>query len=418
MTNKTRAVSVGFFSLYFFSSQSNAFLTSDLDSVKTDPNVKGVSAGIWHRVEVPGTVCGNGSQYKFFVRTNPYSKDLTINFEGGGACWDYESCSGKSGIRGAANIKGIKDDYMNLKKGLASLSTPFIAPIDPLQTVETQTWNIVFFPYCTGDLYVGNKYAVYKDPTKKNPDLLWHHAGRKNMELSIDWLKKHFNKPEKMLVTGCSAGGGGSIINYHFVRSGLNPDKGFLLDDSGPIFPAIAGDNSFPLHTKIREAWNLDPVINELKSVFPQLNENNLGSLNEALATNYPNDRLSITLFQMDYNYSLYSYERFFSPTPKRNDIHRMWQEDTKKLRDVLDKYPNFAYYMPYFRKLNNSHCASIVSFQDTDIQAQNMDLGKFVKNLLDEGAPLKSYVEDVNYDDFTKPSIPWDIINNVLSHQ
>lgn len=409
-------VALGAAAAFSFSAEALAFVNTDLSAVKTAPEVKGVSGKVWKRVELPGAVCGNGSQYKFYVRVNPASKDLVVNFEGGGACWDYESCSGKWGIRGAANINGIPDDYMNLKQATASFSTPFISPINPLQAVETQSWNIVFFPYCTGDLFVGNKTVQYQDESGKNPDLLWHHAGKKNMDLSIAWLKRYFTKPEKMLVTGCSAGGTGSLVNYHFLRDGLKPNRGYLLDDSGPIFPATAGDNSFPLHTKIRQSWNLDPLIRELKADFPKLNENDLGSVNEALATHYPNDRLSITFFQMDYNYSLYSYERFFTPRPQRNDIHRMWQQDAKKLRALLDKYPNFAYYLPYFRKLNESHCASIVSFKDSDIQAQDMDLGKFVKDLLDDEAPLKSYVEDVNYDDFTKPSIQWDLLNKALS--
>jgi len=52
----------------------------------------------WQRVEIPGTLCGNGSQYKFWYYDSPTSTNLLVMFEGGGACWDYETCSGQAGL--------------------------------------------------------------------------------------------------------------------------------------------------------------------------------------------------------------------------------------------------------------------------------------------------------------------------------
>ena len=76
----------------------------------------------WQKVEVPGTQCGNGSQYKFFlVRTS--SPNVLFFFEGGGACWDYDTCSGRSGLLGAANPNGIPDNYMQ------QLTAKYVSPI-------------------------------------------------------------------------------------------------------------------------------------------------------------------------------------------------------------------------------------------------------------------------------------------------
>ena len=66
----------------------------------------------WQRVELPGTVCSNGSQYRFWYYDSPTSNNLLISFEGGGACWDYPTCSGQAGILGAANPNGIPTDYI------------------------------------------------------------------------------------------------------------------------------------------------------------------------------------------------------------------------------------------------------------------------------------------------------------------
>ena len=61
-----------------------------------------------------------------------------------------------------------------------------------------------------------------------------------------------------MLTTGCSAGGAGSLTNYANLRQDIAPNRGYLINDSGPVYTALAGDNqaypSYPLQTLIRQA--------------------------------------------------------------------------------------------------------------------------------------------------------------------
>src|SRR4029453_5558698 len=72
--------------------------------------VDGGNSYVWDKVELPGTVCGNGSQYKFFVRRTG-SPNLLLFFEGGGACWDYDTCRGGAGGVGAANPNSLAGGY-------------------------------------------------------------------------------------------------------------------------------------------------------------------------------------------------------------------------------------------------------------------------------------------------------------------
>src|SRR4026209_2282973 len=74
------------------------------------------------KVEPPGVVCGNNSQYKFFVNYSDKSDNLVVVLEPGGACWDYDSCTGRNGIRGAANVDGLPDDHWQL----AQFISPFV----------------------------------------------------------------------------------------------------------------------------------------------------------------------------------------------------------------------------------------------------------------------------------------------------
>lgn len=371
----------------------------------------------WVKVEVPGTVCGDGSQYKFFVNYTKKSNDLVVSFEPGGACWDYESCSGKGGIRGAANPNGIPDNHMDTYQYLNLLNR---ADTNPMKK-----WNMVFLSYCTGDVHTGNNVITYTGKSSGDggktdaaagasasdggvESLVFHHAGHANTMAVIEWMNSHFKTIPKMLVTGCSAGGAGAIINYHFVRQGMKGAQcGYLLDDSGPIFHSDG--KSKPLHEKIRSSWNVDPILDELGADFPvapsKIRED-FGLLNEALAKKYPKDRLSLVLYRMDLNYSLYSYQRFY-PNPSEADIHEWWWDDIQGLIKTYDTYPNLSYYIPYFRSDNCSHCVSIPPLGHLDvaltqpwlgseIQQDHLTLQDFSTTLVDDTKPLKSYLEDV----------------------
>lgn len=257
-----------------------------------------------------GAVCGNGSPYKFFVNRVPHTRNTIIYMEGGGACWDYASCTGQTGVRGARNPNGIPDDYMSLLNPGASLVSPFITRVSPFDAVKTQQWNIVYVPYCTGDIYSGDKVAVYNDPAGVKPPLVWHHNGIRNTRAVVSWLKDNLPRPTQMLSTGCSAGGAGSLTNYGPLRRDLAPTRGYLINDSGPVFDAPVGGDpqswaSVPLQTHIRQAWGLSKPngpLPYLASQLPQLDLNQLGTLYNALSAKYPGDRLGHTHFWQDLN--------------------------------------------------------------------------------------------------------------------
>ncbi len=338
---------------------------------------------LWQKVELPGTVCGNGSQYKFFVNYSDQTDNLVVVFEPGGACWDYPSCTGASGIRGAANPDGLRDDHYEL----APFISPFLQREDP--TSPTASWNMVYVPYCTGDVHTGNNVITYTDEDGDGPDVVFHHNGHANVQAVIGWIDQQFTHVPKLLATGCSAGGAGSITNYYFLRNGVRAaQRGYLINDSGPIFPSSG--YSQPLHAKIRTSWNVDSILDVLPSGF---DVNDYGSINTALADQFPTDRLGTTFFRRDMNFSLYSYERFYDFPPKE-EVLAMWEADTQLLVSQYESRANLAYYIPYWRMLNDSHCTTVINFVGSEIQAQGLDLGTWTADLLDDGRPLRSAIE------------------------
>ncbi|MCA9552245.1 MAG: hypothetical protein KC933_19560 [Myxococcales bacterium] len=417
----------------------------DMDSGTTDGGFTPPEYGRWVKFEPPGAVCSNGSQYKFFVNFSRTSENVVIFMEGGGACWDYASCTG-TGIRSAANPNGIRDNHASALTNMGGINIPADA-VYPLLNASPDVspmaeWNKVFIPYCTGDVYSGDRVVTYSDPAGVEPDVEFHHVGHRNILRTVEMLNTMFTSIPKMFLGGCSAGGAGAVINYHTFRSGLNVEKGYLLDDSGPIYPDQAEVAwSLPLHERVRASWNVDPLIEAAPMSQDILQD--FGALNRVLAQTYPNDRLALTQFRLDYNYSLYSYERFYEVDGETGDIvpfgdgmglgglgldeavaddraavYQMWWDDTSLMRSEYDTYPNLAYFMPFYRDTNSSHCLTIPGFgefpQDellnlfindfatlawagTNVgtSTASMNIRGFVDHLLDDGAPLMSAFEE-----------------------
>jgi Pectinacetylesterase len=326
--------------------------------------VDGGNTYAWQQIELPGTVCGNGSQYKFYVYDSPSSTNLLVLFEGGGACWDYPSCSGQTGILGAAHPNGIPDNYMaefepQYVSPLVNGADPGI-PLRPKNDISTKGWDVVYMPYCTGDVHLGNNVVTYTDPTGQNPPVTWRHAGYQNTKAAMNYLHTRFPSINKLLVTGFSAGGTATSATYYTVRRTLLPAKGYLLNDSGPIYPAPnATYKSRPLHDTIKAQWNLTSLYNELPATF---NPNDFGSINDVVAQEFPSDRLAYTAYSSDYNYSRFSYERFY-PGITQATVLSYWRTDQANLINKLKTYSNFSYHVPWHRPINDSHCSSIITF-------------------------------------------------------
>jgi hypothetical protein len=336
----------------------------------------------WLKVEPPGVVCGDGSQYKMFVNFSDKSDNLVVVFEPGGACWDYDSCAGRNGIRGAANPNGLEDNHWEL----GPFISPFLSRFD--EDNPSREWNMVYMPYCTGDVHTGARTITYSGGGT-DPDLEFHHDGHAVVMKAVSWIDENFTNVPKLLSTGCSAGGVGSLVNYRFLRNGVRAvKKGYLIDDSGPVFPSSG--YSKPLHSMIRAAWNLD----SLKSDMPEgFTLDDMGSINTTLADEFPDDRLAQTFFRRDYNFSLYSYERFYNFPPKE-EILRMWNADIDLLVQQFATRDNLHYFIPYYRNINDSHCSTVFTLSGSNIEQRDMTLAQWVNDFVND-EKIENMIED-----------------------
>ncbi len=375
----------------------------------------------WDTVTLPlesGAACGNGTPYRFFVNRAWRAKDTVVVLEGGGACWDQNSCEGQ-GPLSASNPGGIDSDYMHSASPAAfGMVTPFISRLSVLERVRTQGWNMVYLPYCTGDAHTGNQVRTYDDARPEAPRVQYH-RGQANLRAAAAWMGSSLRTRE-LLITGFSAGAVGATAGYPILREGIAPSgNATLLSDSGPLFSAPRGADpadfpSAPLHARIREAWGLDAPGSLIPSSLAPLsgfNADDLGSVPAALALRYPQDRFAYMSFIHDATFSAFSYAKFdpgISAAP--DEAARLplllarWERDLQRWTAAMQPYGNVSWHLPYFRNFAGSHCLTLVDFTGTGIEEVGLgDIHPFIDNALDRGPPLR-HIETDRLSDLLRP--------------
>jgi hypothetical protein len=155
----------------------------------TPPTTSAPATASWEKV-VPGgdCQCALGGEFSYYVHRGDPTK-VVLYFEGGGACFSADTCRPDSGFyTTAVDI----ESQVAEADGIFDLTNPK----NPLRD-----WSFVIVPYCTGDVFMGNKTNEYA------PDLTIHHVGAVNAKAALDGLVATFPDVTRLLVTGESAGG-------------------------------------------------------------------------------------------------------------------------------------------------------------------------------------------------------------------
>jgi hypothetical protein len=214
------------------------------------------------------------------------SAELVVFLQGGGACWDFFTCGGatdlvpktaSAGPFGPAEFaRDIHDRYP--RSWVRRENLP--------DTLRDAT--VVFVPYCTGDVHAGDAVTTYASPLPGREAATWRHVGHANVLAFLKRLGATFPKLDRLVVSGSSAGGFGSLANYPAFRRQWPDAKAYLVDDSGP---PLVGD-AIPAAT--REAWygrwDMGASLDEF---CPECRADQSAGLRE-LARRYPEDRIAL----------------------------------------------------------------------------------------------------------------------------
>jgi hypothetical protein len=182
-----------------------------------------------HSVVLGGqTICSDGSPYSILTRKGT-SDNLIIHFSGGGACWDSATCAAPITLLSLfdGDSKQLKSFFVpNIFKGLPQLITGLLNNEDASNPFKD--WNIVYIPYCTGDLHIGNITNAYSNDGQF---FNIHHNGRNNTLAALEWVFNNFKKTGKILVSGESAGVYASAFWAPSVASHYENKKIYQLSD-------------------------------------------------------------------------------------------------------------------------------------------------------------------------------------------
>jgi len=160
----------------------------------------------WNTITPGGdTTCSDGSPFQFFVRAADPTQ-VVFYLQGGGGCWTAQTCDPEG--RPTYTMTALEEMHSpsgaDPEEGTAHGIAAFNHPENPFAD-----HSFVFVPYCTGDVHIGDRDAVYEVPaTEEEParEVTIHHRGYTNGRAALDWTYEHFPGPETVFITGSSAG--------------------------------------------------------------------------------------------------------------------------------------------------------------------------------------------------------------------
>lgn len=279
----------------------------------------------WTKIDGGGeAICARGTPYSFWVRPGTINK-LLIFFEGGGGCWDAESCR-----EGSTFFDDSVDQSDSPERGTGIFDLD--NPENPFKD-----YYMAFVPYCTGDVHMGNNVHTYTGESGEQVTI--HFKGFVNGSTVLEWVYDHVGSPESVFVTGCSAGSVGSITFAPYVINHYQSSRVYQLGDS----EAFVFGRPVELQSDWRSHDNFAPWIPALSQIKP--GEWSAEKFYMAIANHYP------AHFFSQYNTAHDSVQqRFFYAA----DGVGVWEDALESsLNDLQANVPNFRSYLAG----GSSHC-------------------------------------------------------------
>ncbi len=160
----------------------------------------------WNSVEPGGeSICSTGAPYAFYFHPGD-PKKIMVYFDGGGACWSRETCDPT--LRTVTHTPYVIDSIDNpgLKNpGITGASWGGLFDFDHPEN-PVRDYSVLMIPYCTADTHLGDQITTYRQDTLDPTTIDINHKGYINTLTALNWLEKHIDQPEKLFVTGVSAG--------------------------------------------------------------------------------------------------------------------------------------------------------------------------------------------------------------------
>jgi hypothetical protein len=197
--------------------------TTDLPATTDDPPSGNV--GDW--ISVPGgddCRCSDGSGFELWERPADPTR-VVLYFQGGGACFSAESCGPDS------------DTYTrNLDLGVAPDFAGIFDAANPENPLAGH--SIVYVPYCTGDVHLGDSVTEYSDTVSID------HNGFVNARKGLDTVLANYPDVEQLVVVGASAGSIPTPLFAGLAADELPDTEIITFGDSSAAYPDVPALNA------------------------------------------------------------------------------------------------------------------------------------------------------------------------------
>lgn len=227
----------------------------------------------WTWVDFPESKCANGSPTGIGVNLTDRSDKVAIHLMGGGACWDQLTCDV---AMTAVFLNGFPKEALAAQSSLGDGMFTRDASKNPFAD-----YNLVFVPYCTGDVHAGSNPS---GPTGKA------FVGYDNFGHYLRSLVAKFPSASQVVVTGSSAGGFGTLVNFARVADAFPESEVLLLDDSGPAMAPKYLTPEFQ-KTTMQDAWAMD---RNLPEACPDVAVGSVHEIYACLSRQYPSSRMGL----------------------------------------------------------------------------------------------------------------------------
>ena len=162
-------------------------------------------------VKLTNAKCIDGTPASYYIARNASSSSWVLWLQGGGICRSLLDCQQRA--MGPLGSSSSYASSIDAPKGMLS-SDPSINP-------RLSSWNRVYLPYCSGDVWAGTTPKALNPFPQQGAWAGYFHGHTIIEELINDLEQKHDAKKSasEAVLTGCSAGGVGTLHNCDFFAS-------------------------------------------------------------------------------------------------------------------------------------------------------------------------------------------------------
>ncbi len=326
----------------------------------------------WAQVDLSDkTQCSDGSDYYLYTRRGD-SSNLLIHFAGGGAAWDAETSSEPISI---THLTGYYFPFI-WEIIHATLDGIFKqdSPDNPFRD-----WSEVYIPYCTADFDIG---AASPNYTLDDGSIFTiHHNGRQNVTEAMDWVFETFQRPDKVLISGESAGGFATVfwtptVAQHYTNSDIYQlADGVYLNT--PLWPEI-----------VNKVWQADILEN---FGFEVSNDIAATAFLYDAQTAAPN----VTYLHINtvYDQVLLHFNAKLNNVTNDSAYRENWSQELRaSMRNLATQLPNYYFYLTDYEldeKTGTTPHTSISSPLFYQITKDTISLPDWLKRIIIDGERL-----------------------------